>query len=150
MEPTPKKKKPLSSLQKTYPGINIQWPISELILSGEKTIETRTYPIPKKYLNQEMVLVETPGSKGKFKARTRAIIKFTDCFQYKNEKEFYDDFERHRVSKNSLWAWSDDKPKWGWVAKVIRIIKLPASIPNKRGIIYTKNIFLQGIYEKQM
>ena len=133
------------SLQKgkTYPGINIQWPISELILSGEKTIETRTYPIPEKYLNKEMVLIETPGSKGKFKARTRAIIKFTGCFQYKNRKEFYDDFRRHRVSKNSPWAWIDDNSKWGWHLELIKkCIELEI---NNKGIVFTLNVPVQNI-----
>ena len=134
---TTKKKKSQPSKKKTYPGINIQWPISELILSGEKTIETRTYPIPKKYINQEMVLIETPGPKGKFKARTRAIIKFTDCFQYKSKKAFYADFERHRVSKNSSWAWRD-KPKWGWSIDLIQ--RVPLKTISKKGITYTSYI----------
>lgn len=91
--------------KKTYTGINIQWPISELILSGQKTIETRTYPIPKKYLNQEMLMIETPGKNGKFKARIVAIIKFTDCFRYKNKKDFYKDSHKHFVTSSSEWAW---------------------------------------------
>ena len=116
-----------------------QYPMahSELILNGEKTIETRTYPIPSKYLNQEMVLIETPGPKGKFKARTRAIIKFTDCFQYKTKKEFYADFNSHRVSKNSPWTWAD-KPKWGWRLQVIRQEGV-REVQNK-GIIFTSSV----------
>ena len=30
--------------KKSYVGINIQFPISQLIVDGKKTIETRTYP----------------------------------------------------------------------------------------------------------
>ena len=138
---TTKKKKKLSSKKvKTYPGINIQWPISELILSGEKTVETRTYPIPKKYLNQEMVLIETPGPKGKFKARTRAIIKFADYFLYESEEDFYADFERHRVSRGSPWAWVDKKPKWGWQIDLINILQSPTHLKKNKGIIFTKSI----------
>ena len=125
--------------KKSYPGINIQWPISELILSGEKTVETRTYPIPEKYLNQEMVLIETPGSRGKFKARTRAIIVFTDCFEYKNKKEFHADFARHRVEKGSVWDWQD-KPKWGWVTVLKIILDKPIRVNKKTGIVFSKKI----------
>ena len=136
---TKKKIKKTSKQKKSYPGINIQWPISELILNREKTIETRTYPIPKKYLNTEMILIETPGPKGKFKARTRAIIKFTDCFQYKSKKEFYADFKRHRVSKDSPWAWTD-KTKWGWKIKWIK--KTNRKKVTCKGIVYTARIFI--------
>ena len=140
---TLQKKKKLSSKRgPTYPGINIQWPISELILSGEKTIETRTYPIPKKYLNQEMVFIETPGPKGKFKARVRAIIKFTNCFQYKSKKEFYADFKRHRVSKDSSWAWKE-KSKWGWEILVVKFVD--GTFQNPKGIIFTKEIRLSNL-----
>ena len=123
--------------KKSYPGINIQWPISELILSGEKTIETRTYPISEKYLNQEMVLIETPRSKGKLKARTRAIIVFEECFQYKNKKEFYEDYECHRVEKGSTWDWKD-KPKWGWKVKVKTLTE--KQMVSQKGIVFTSSI----------
>lgn len=67
------------SKKRKLPGINIQWPISEMIIDGEKTIETRKYAILDKYIGQELALIETPRPKGKFKARIRAIIKFEEC-----------------------------------------------------------------------
>lgn len=123
---------------KSYTGINIQWPISELILSGKKTIETRTYPIPKKYLNVEMILVETPGKEGKFKARATAIIKFTSCFEYKNKTEFYKDSKKHFVKKGSAWEWKD-KAKWGWKVEIVKKIS-PSFEVSSKGIIYRSNI----------
>jgi hypothetical protein len=125
--------------KKTYTGINIQWPISDLILSGQKKIETRTYPIPEKYLNQEMLMIETPGKEGRFKARIVAIIKFTECIEYKNKKEFYLDSEKHFVTPDSDWAWVD-KRKFGWKIKVLKIYKYPTLAPLKKGIIFTNNI----------
>lgn len=124
--------------KKTYTGINIQYPISQLIVSGEKTIETRTYPIPKQYLNLEMILIETPGKVGKFKARAIAIIRFTKCFQYKTKKEFYASSEKHKVTPKSFWAWNDGE-KWGWEVEVVKTISPPVLI-SKRGIQYRKNI----------
>lgn len=122
--------------KKTYTGLNIQYPISQLILSGEKTIETRTYPIPAKYLGQEMLMIETPGKTGKFKSRIVAIIRFDECFQYKNSKEFYKDVKRHCVTPDSTWAWSDEKPKWGWIINRIQVIQ-QKEIERPIGIKYT-------------
>ncbi len=127
--------------KKTYTGVNIQWPISELILSGEKAIETRTYALPLKYLNEPMVLIETPGKQGKFKARMVALIKFTESFKYKNKAAFYKDLHRHKVTKDSLWAWSDEKPKWGWGVEVLKTFEAKPA-PKKKGIVFTKDISL--------
>ena len=44
------------------PAINVQFPISRLIIDSDKIIETRIYKIPEKYLNKEMAIVETPAS----------------------------------------------------------------------------------------
>ncbi len=122
-----------------YTGINIQWPISQLILSGEKIVETRTYDIPTKYLNVPMAMVETPGSEGNFKARTVAIVRFKSSFKYKNKTEFYKDSTRHLVTPESPWAWSDDKPKWGWEIEIIKLISPPVPCQSK-GIVYRKNV----------
>lgn len=130
-------------MKKKYSGINIQWPISELILSKDKLVETRTYPIPEKYIGKELLLIETPGKKGKFKARISAIIVFEKSFAYKSKTAFYNDYKNHRVDKESIWAWSDDKPKYGWPIK--KLVKLDKPLPLKKrgGIVFTKNISLE-------
>lgn len=126
-------------IKKSYSGINIQFPISQLILSGNKTVETRTYPIPSKYLNEHLLMIETPGKTGNFKARIVAIIKFTSCFKYKNEKEFYSDTSKHRVDKNSPWAWNE-KSKFGWDVEVVKIFPQPIKLTKNKGIKFTQNI----------
>ena len=126
------------SISETYTGLNIQWPISKLILSGEKTIETRTYPLPEKHLNKILVLVETPGKNGGFVARTIALIQITGCFKYNSKKEFYADYKYHKVSTDSPWAWSNIKPKWAWQVKVVK--KLNPKIVSQKGIVFRKNI----------
>ncbi len=125
-----------------YTGINIQHPISQLITSGQKTIETRTYPIPAKYLNVPLVIVETPGKSGKFKSRAIGIVTFKNCFKYVDEKSFYKDFKLHCVDKQSLWKWSDKKPKWGWVIGSVSSLRVPVAISKKKGIVFTKSIKL--------
>lgn len=125
--------------KKSYTGINIQYPISQFIVDGKKTIETRTYPIPEKYLNQEMLLIETPGKEGKFKARIIAVIKFTECFQYKTKKEFYSQSDKHCVTEDSVWAWNDGD-KWGWNVALVKKISPPISLTKRKGIKFTLNI----------
>lgn len=127
--------------KKTYTGINIQWPISQDIISGKKVIETRTYPIPEKYLAEEMLLIETPGPSGAFRSRISAIIKFTECFKYPSMRAFYADFPAHLVDRKSSWAWKD-KAKWGWRVRVIKVISPPITFPRQKGIIYTNNMTL--------
>jgi hypothetical protein len=125
-----------------YTGINIQYPISELILNGKKTIETRTYPIPKKYMGKDMLLVETPGKNGKFKARVIAIIKFDDCFLYSSSYLFYKDKSKHHVDPSSKWAWTDSKPKWGWLISYCKPLKTEVPLKRQPGIKFTCNLSL--------
>jgi hypothetical protein len=124
----------------TYTGLNIQWPISELILEGKKVVETRTYPIPEKYIGKELVLIETPGKLGKFKARMTAIIKVTRCFKYRDKDDFYLDIDRHMVTPESIWAWDDDKPKYGWELEVLKIFSSKIPFQKQKGIVFTKDI----------
>lgn len=126
---------------KFYTGLNIQYPISQAIAKGIKTIETRTYPISCKYLDKELILIETPGKKGGFKSRAIAIIKITECFKYPSKKKFYEECDKHLVTSDSPWAWKD-KAKYGWRVEVLKTISPPITISQTKGIIYTKNIEL--------
>jgi hypothetical protein len=123
-----------------FVGINIQFPISRLILSGQKTVETRTYPIPKKFVGQEIAIVETPGKSGKFKSRIIATAIFGESFKYDSSKDFYDDIERHRVDRKSPWAWKANKPKWGWPVEVTNILAEPVTVRRQLGIKYTNGL----------
>lgn len=128
---------------KIMPGINMQWPWSELLLSGQKTIETRTYPLPAKYNGIELALIETPGPRGKRdagieKARVIGTITFSSSFQYMSESEWKKDEKRHRVNTSDpQFSWEKRRQKvWGW--RVIQTKRLPKPIPapRKRGIVF--------------
>lgn len=120
-------------------GINIQYPISRLILSKAKKIETREYSLAKQYIGKKMYLVETPGKTGRFKARIVAIIVFGAPFKYASKKEFYADAERHFVHPASPYRWKA-KFKWGWPIVSMRKLAKPLK-PNKRlGIVYTRDL----------
>lgn len=128
-------------MKKEYPGINIQYPISRLILSKEKTVETRTYPLPDKYDGVEMVLIETPGKKGNFKARIIALITFDGCFQYESKSQFTKDIKRHLVEPGSIWDW-DGVPKWGWNISKIKRLRNPIEYKGNKGIKFTKSVYI--------
>lgn len=125
---------------KKLTGINIQFPISRLILSGEKTVETRTYPIPEHYIGRELAIIETPGRDGDFEARIVGTVVFSCCFSYENKTKFYADKKRHHVSADSPWRWDSAKPKWGWEISKITKMNKPIPAPKRRGIVYTKDI----------
>ena len=129
--------------KKTYTGINIQYPISRYIISGEKTVETRTYPLPDKYKNVDLAFIETPGQGGNFKARVVGLIRFSGCFQYKDKKSFYHDIKRHHVYKNSSWAWNDEKGKWGWIIDEVKSLNGEIEVAQRKGIVWTNEIVLR-------
>ena len=122
--------------RETFTGLNIQYPISQTILNGTKTVETRTYPLPNKHVEKPMLIVETPGKTGKFKARIVAKVTFGPSFQYKSKSEFRKDVVRHCVEEGSEWDWKD-KPKWGWPIQKIELINPSIESKKRIGIVYT-------------
>lgn len=122
-----------------YTGINIQYPISELILNGKKTIETRTYPLPQKLIGTELLIIETPGKQGNFKARIVGKVVFESSFQYSSKEAFYRDAHLHFVDSDSPWRWTS-KGKWGWKIRSVERFSKYMNAPENKGIIYTTNI----------
>ncbi len=127
---------------RTIPGINIQWPWSELIASGKKTIETRKYDIPEKLRGQPLALIETPGPRGKKeaginKARIIAIVVFRKTYRYKNQKHWASEEPLHRVpAAEPRYRFKSGKPKWAWVVESVELLKRQKPAPKKRGIVF--------------
>lgn len=131
-----------------FPGINIQWPWSELILRGLKTIETRRYRIPEKHIGSPLVLIETPGPRGKTeagfsKARAIAIITFSGCYLYPSKRSWENEFSKHRVPEDDLlYGFKPNEDKWAWIISSVKPLKNTHSVPRNRGIVFTKPINL--------
>jgi hypothetical protein len=118
-------------------GINIQTPWSQYLINGSKSVETRSYPLPKKYEGVELALIETPGRNRHLKTRIIGTITFSHCFRYKNETEWKLDTNRHKVGTDNInYGWDTNKPKYGWVVSKIVKFDEPVDPPKKRGIIY--------------
>jgi hypothetical protein len=121
-------------------GLNIQTPWSVLLINGSKSVETRSYPLPKKYEGVELALIETPGKSGKFKARIIGTITFSHSFQYETKEDWLNDHNRHLVEDNDpLYGYNFSKPKYGWVVCNINKFDKLIPAPSKRGIVFTKN-----------
>jgi hypothetical protein len=125
------------------PGINIQYPWSELLLSGAKTIETRTYALPKKYIGIELAIIETPGltkeSRASRKSRIAGTITFGLPFKY-SEAKWKSDVKKHLVPVNDpAFSWRARKKEiWGWPVIQVRRINPPLPAPVTRGIVFAR------------
>lgn len=129
-------------VKKTIPGINVQWPWSELIASGSKKVETRSYDIPEMHRGQELALIETPGPRGKREAgitaaRIIGIVRFQRTYQYKAKSAWLSENGLHRVpADDKMYGFKKDKPKWAWVVESFTPIDPPLPPPKKRGIVF--------------
>ena len=125
-------------------GINIQTPWSELLINEVKSVETRSYPLPEKYVGEEIALIETPGRYGRFKARIIGTITFSHSFKYPDQRAWQDDYNRHYVAVDDpIYNWKDDKPKYGWVVSKVTKFDKPLDIRKRKGIIFTSGIKLK-------
>lgn len=121
-------------------GLNIQSPWSTLLLNGDKCVETRSYPLPKKYEGEELAIISTPGKYGNFKARIVGIITFSHSFKYPDKSAWQDDYARHLVSdKDDQFSWDENKEKYGWVVSNIVKFEKFQPAPENKGIIFTNN-----------
>jgi hypothetical protein len=132
------------------PGINIQWPWSRLILEGKKTVETRSYPIPKKHIGKPLALIETPGPRGKREAGIESakiigIVVFGGSYKYRNRSEWKNEESKHRVAEDDAqFTFNLKKEKWAWPVLKARSLADPVPPPNSRGIVFASNCIIPG------
>ena len=119
-------------------GLNIQIPWSQLLINGDKSVETRSYPLPEKYEGVELALIETPGKYGQFKSRIIGTITFSHSFLYGTKQDWLNDYNRHKVEEqDELFGWNLVKSKYGWVVSDINKFDEPIPYLKKKGIVFT-------------
>lgn len=123
------------------PGLNIQWPWSQMILDLAKSIETRSYPLPVKYIGKELAIIETPGALGKKEgissARIVGTVVFIKSFQYETFEQWASDYSKHLVPvDNAQFSFQAGQEKWGWVIGEVKALRIPRPAPAKRGIVF--------------
>ena len=108
--------------------LEMQHPFSVLVVSGKKTIETRSYPLPDALLNVKIWIIESEKGRAGVSAlpstfplqettKVRQIgwVTFNKCIEYKSKEEFESDAGKHLVDPNSGYGWNDERPMFGWV-----------------------------------
>jgi len=131
--------------KRKIPGLNIQYPWTEFLLSGKKTIETRTYPIPRKYIGIELAMIETPAkipsdANNPKTARIVGTIVFGEPFKYQSIRDWKNDCDKHLVeSGHQQFSWKERQGEvWGWPVLKFTRLKTPRPRPRVKGIVFAK------------
>ena len=110
-------------------ALEVQQPWADLLLNGEKTVETRTYPFPPWLWGDKIDVLQaaegTPGVSavpdsvysGDPRFQLAGWIEVQKCFKYASREEWASDTDRHRVpiDEAGAYGWSDDRDLYGWV-----------------------------------
>jgi hypothetical protein len=124
----------------SLPGLNVQEPWASLLLSGRKTIETRTYTCPSGFLGVPVGLVATRRANDE-KAALIGVVRIESCVRYDSLEAFRADEHRHLVTRGSDYDWIDrSKPKWGWTVLVLATCSVPFPLQGRRGIVWTREL----------
>ena len=135
------------------PGLNINWPFSQLILAGVKTVEVRSYALGYRNIAQpdvEMWLVETPGianaiSKGGVlvggvavaprpkDAQIVGAVTFSHSVEYETPAAFRADSENHRIAKGGSYDWDGKAERHAWRVSAVRRLARPVPQPGAKG-----------------
>ena len=108
-------------------------PFTDLILQGIKTIETRNSNTLKSIIGEPVGLIKTSK---KNKALLVGIVKLSDPIIYKTEKQFKQDFEKHRIKDCNLYGFKNGI-KYGYPVKVLKVFKTPKQVQSF-GIVLRK------------
>ena len=133
--------------QVTLRGLNIQFPFSQLVLLGAKTIEARTYRLGKGNIAQageEMFLIETPGKgmKGALvgdwpvgdppaKAQVVGTVTFRSSTPYQTTAAWKKDRSQHLIREGASHDWSGDGEMHGWTVGAVRRFARPVPAGSK-------------------
>ena len=144
----------------SLPGLNINWPFSQLILAGVKTVEVRSYALGYRNIAQpdvEMWLVETPAnanaiSKGWVLAGGAAMaprpkdaqivgtVTFSRSEEYERPAAFRADKENHRIAKGGSFDWGGEGERHAWRVSAVRRLARPVPQPGGKGTTgFTEN-----------
>ncbi len=117
-------------------GLEMQHPYSEFVLTGQKSIESRAYPLPEALINVKIEILQSEkGQDGVSAVPDRVTlhkssdnnsslqsplqrigwVTFAKCIQYTSLEEFEADQDKHLVDPNSGYGWNDERPMYGWV-----------------------------------
>lgn len=126
----------------TLPGLNVQAPWAQAMVSGQKVIETRFYPMPMRWVVHPLVIIETPGKARNFQSRIAGFVIFTRSWCYADKAAFASDRDKHLVDPDDpLFGWQqDDRPKWAWPIQWVEAYQQPLPPGWRAGIRYARAV----------
>jgi hypothetical protein len=131
-------------------GININdtyAPWTEMILSGEKTIETRESPTLSPYIGQRVGLIRTHK---KEKARLVGTAIIGEPILYDTEEKFRADEKRHRVPSGS--GYDIRTVKYGYPMRDVKPLSQPIAVKSRgivsRAVDYNESNSFQRLYDE--
>ena len=110
---------------------------ADLIVSGQKSIETRRSRSLDNLIGNRVKIVRTTG-KGD-EARVIGEVTIGEPIQYKTRAEFAKDYDKHLVDEDSDFAFQDGG-KFGYPMINPERYETPYPMPKRKGIVYTKEV----------
>lgn len=112
-------------------ALEVQQPWSELVLTGAKAVETRSYPFPLWLIGEKIwVLQSSAGTPGVSsvpdfvwpydrRCSLAGYIVISDCIRYPTRASWEADTLRHcvPVDEAGAYGWSDTRDLYGWVVE---------------------------------
>lgn len=107
-------------------GLEVQRPWSQMILTGTKSVETRTYPLPATLVGRAIYVLETEENlagtscladrvdAGDPSVQLVGTVTFGSCVAYASKDEWLADEARHCVPPDSSYGWSRERIIYGW------------------------------------
>ena len=126
----------------SLPGLNVQEPWASLLLSGKKTIETRTYPCTSAYLLRPIGIVATRRQELP-KSCLIGLVTIEENIEFDSLEKFRAFEHEHLVAAGSQFDWKRERPKWGWRLTVLALVAPTVVALPKRGIVWTKEILAE-------
>ena len=143
----------------TLPGLNINWPFSQLILAGLKKVEARRYDLGCQNTappDQEMWLVETPGdpqalAKGMAldgdariaprpqHAQIVGTLTFSRADRYESLESFRSERECHRIGQGGKYDWHGEGDMYAWRVSGTRRLVEPVPQLGRKGVTRFQN-----------
>jgi hypothetical protein len=124
------------------PGLNIQAPWADALISGHKVIETRYYPLPQKWIGQPLAIIETPGPARRFKRRIAGLVIFEVSWCYADQTAFARDGAKHLVDPHDRrFGWQgNERPKWAWPVRWVEAYRQALPADFRAGIRYARAV----------
>ena len=118
---------------------DVRYPWTEQLMNGKKTIETREYPLPSRYLHQTLALYETHVEVKDDQVEDDQVeedhqrddccvglIQFCSCKEYTSKEQWSKDSDKHGVPFDATpeeFGWVDGIQKYGWKVSYVEKTK---------------------------